>query len=560
MHQLKIQIPIISLCLLAFAPSLSSQPVIQYNPVISSLSNPVEIVSANDDSHRLFIVQKGGVIKVYNAFYNYLGDFLSVTGITTQGERGLLSLAFHPVYKSNGLFFVYYTNARGDIEIASYQVSSDPDIADPSSKKIIIAIPHPGAANHNGGKLAFGPDGYLYFATGDGGGSGDRSNNAQNGNSLLGKMIRIDINNVSPPLNYSIPADNPFVNDAAVADEIWALGLRNPWRWSFDRLTGDMWIADVGQNAREEINFARAGENKALNYGWRCYEGNRPYNTNNCQAIDQYTAPIFDYPHNNTDGGYSVTGGFVYRGAEYPALNGYYVFADYVSGNQWVIKDSSNEWLTKKLTGNLPLNVSGFGEAQDGSLYACSLSSGIVYKLEAITSVVFQVLTFTGIVRNNIVELSWSMVEQSLKQYEVERSTDSLNFEQVGVVEAQNLATVNNYRFEDQVTTPKVFYRLRIINNDDKWDYSNTIAVTNHHSDELFIYPSLITNQIISCFIPGAFDQLQVFSMSGALVINKDIRGIAGRIDIPVANLAKGLYTVRIIRGSERKIQRIFIR
>lgn len=559
MHHLKFEIFFISLLSLVFTSILYAQPAIQYRPVIQSLSNPVEIVSADDNSHRLFIVQKQGIIKVYTATFDYLGDFLTVANITTEGERGLLSLAFHPLYKTNGLFFVYYTNAEGSIEVASYKVSSNPNVADPATRKIIITIPHPGAANHNGGRLSFGTDGYLYFATGDGGGGGDPRNNAQNGNSLLGKMIRIDVNNSTPPLNYSVPADNPFVDDPAIADEIWGLGLRNPWRWSFDRLTRDMWIADVGQNAREEINFAKAGEHKGLNFGWRCYEGSQTYNTSGCQPAHAYTSPVFEYPHNNTQGGFSVTGGYVYRGAEYPALNGYYIFADYVSGNQWATKDSSGVWITKQLPGSLPRNISGFGEAHDGSIYACSLSAGIVYKLEAVTGVIFQVVTFEGSVRNNIVALSWSTVEQSVKLYEVERSADSLHFEKIGTRNAQKLTTVNQYSFEDRVTDAKVFYRLRIVNDNDKWDYSNTIAVTNHYHEENFIFPSVITDKVIRCFIPSSFDLLEIFSMSGALMHKQDIRALPGSIEIPVATLAPGVYMVRIIRGSDRRMQRIII-
>ena len=559
MQQLKIQILILSLFVLAFTYSTFSQPAgMRYTPVISSLQNPVEIVSPNDDTHRLFVVEKQGAIKVYNQAYEYLADFLKVDGITSSGERGLLSMAFHPSYKTNGLFFVYYTNSQGSIEVASYKVSNDMNIANPASKKVIITIPHPGAANHNGGRLSFGTDGYLYFGTGDGGGGGDPNNNAQNGTSLLGKMLRINVDIPNPPLNYSIPDDNPFINNPAIADEIWAFGLRNPWRWSFDRLTGDMWIADVGQGAREEINVAKAGNTKGLNYGWRCYEGTRAYNLSNCAAADQYVSPVFEYPHYQTAGGYAVTGGFVYRGLEYPGFYGYYIFADYQSRNHWVIKDSSDSWQAIKLNGLTPMSISGFGEAQDGSIYACSLSLGIVYKLEPLTGVIFQILNFTATANNNIIDLNWSAVEQELQYYEVERSLDSLNFELVGTLPAQNLTTVNNYRFTDFASDSKIFYRLRSVNKDGRWDYSSTITVFNRPGEQ-FIFPTTITNNIISIFLPGAFDQLEVFSMTGALVIKKDIRGMIGRIDIPVYNLVRGLYMVRLVRGSEKRVQRILI-
>ena len=378
--------------MISFEPT--AQPILNYKPVITSLAKPTDIVSANDGSYRLFIVQKGGTIRVYDQFLNYKGNFLIISGLPTLGERGLLSMAFHPAYKNNGLFFVYYTNAQGSIEIARYKVSNNPNIADLSTKSIIITIPHPGTTNHNGGKLHFGPDGYLYFATGDGGGTGDPSNNSQNGRSLLGKMIRININDSTPPLNYSIPADNPYLSDTTIADEIWGMGLRNPWRWSFDRLTHDIWIADVGQARREEVNFRRATETKGANYGWRCYEGKQVYNSKACQLIDKYIPPIFEYSHNNTTGGSSITGGFVYRGPEFPSLNGYYIFADYESGNQWMIVDSSDTWVIKKQSGTFPGSISSFGESEDGTLYASSLSAGIVYKIEAVTGVKASVFKF----------------------------------------------------------------------------------------------------------------------------------------------------------------------
>ena len=200
-------------------------------------------------------------------------------------------------------------------------------------------------------------------------------------------MIRIDVNNFSTPPYYIIPPDNPYVNNPNVDDHIWALGLRNPWRWSFDRSTNDMWIADVGQGSREEIDFRVAGTSGGINYGWRCYEGNSPYNTNGCSPPANYVFPIFDYPHNMSTGGFSVTGGFVYRGSQYPALQGYYICADYVSGNAWLINpNGGGGWTTRMQTG-LPGSIVSFGEAEDGTLYSVSLG-GTIYTvvLSAISS------------------------------------------------------------------------------------------------------------------------------------------------------------------------------
>ena len=538
----------------------SSQPILNYKRVITSLSAPVEIASAPDGSNRLFVVQKVGSIKVYDKSYNFLGDFVTVSGITINGERGLLSMAFHPDYKANGLFFVYYTTTLGDIEVSRYKVSSNPNKADTTSRTIIITIPHRVAANHNGGKLSFGADGYLYFATGDGGNGGDPPNNAQNGKVLLGKMLRIDINNTTPPLNYSIPSDNPFINDTNIADEIWALGLRNPFRWSFDRRTYDMWIGDVGQGVREEINFGKAGATKGINYGWRCYEGKITYNAAGCKPADQYTAPIFDYPHNLTTGGSSVTGGYVYRGSEYPSLNGYYIFADYISNNQWMISDSSKTWIVRQQSGTFPRNIVGFGEGEDGSLYACSITEGAVYKMEAITAVQVNILSFTGISRYSIAQLGWRSTEQNILQYEVESSNDSINFVREGVVAANNQSSENNYRFTDNIRgIQKKFYRLRIVNKQGKWDYSKTIVVTNNSMPLNIVYPSIIKNNMLNLFISDAYDNLVLFAANGTVILNKSIRGFKGRMDIPVTNLAKGMYLVKISNSKGHVTQWILV-
>jgi glucose/arabinose dehydrogenase len=355
----------------------NSQPVITYNSVISSLNQPVDFVNAGDGTNRIFIAEQGGTIKVYNASYTLLGTFLTVTGINTGGEEGLLSIVFHPNYETNGFFWVYYTNNSGNLEVSRYKVSAaNPNQADAASKQVVITIPHPGQSNHNGAKLNFGPDGYLYFATGDGGGGGDVPNNAQNGTNLLGKMIRINVSTGTTAPFYTVPADNPYVSNPNVLDEIWALGLRNPFRWSFDRTTNDMWIGDVGQGEREEINYRAAGTTGGINYGWRCYEGNLPYNTAGCQASSNYVFPVYDYPNPNP-GSASVTGGYVYRGSTYAAMQGYYFAADVYSGNLYKINTTG---FTTTVQTGLPTFVAGFGETENGELFAVSLN-GNAYSL-----------------------------------------------------------------------------------------------------------------------------------------------------------------------------------
>ncbi|MGG9970833.1 PQQ-dependent sugar dehydrogenase [Ferruginibacter sp. SUN002] len=360
-----------------------AQPTLSLNRVIRYLSAPMQLTNAADGTGRIFIVQKGGKVQVYSKTYDSIGVFLTVTGITTNGERGLLSMAFHPDYKNNGFFYVYYTNNSGDLELARYKVSANANVADAASKVILKTIPHPGQSNHNGGELHFGKDSCLYLSTGDGGGAGDPSNNGQNTSSLLGKILRFKVNtsNISPYYDLSANAENPFGN------EIFALGLRNPFRWSFDRLTYDMWIGDVGQDSYEEINFRPVDSLRGANYGWRCYEGFNVHNVSSgCGAIGNYIFPTWSYPTQNPSA--AITGGTVYRGTTYIDLNGYYVSADYYSGTFYIIKHDTitNKFDTSKQT-ITPIGLADFGETEDGELYAVCLNNGSVYRVAASGSI-----------------------------------------------------------------------------------------------------------------------------------------------------------------------------
>ncbi|MCQ9636279.1 PQQ-dependent sugar dehydrogenase [Chryseobacterium sp. WG23] len=338
---------------------------------VTGLTSPVEITNANDS--RLFVVQQNGIIKIIQptGIINTT-PFLNIASkIIFGGERGLLGLAFHPQYSTNGYFFVYYNNPAGNIIVARYSVSAaDPDIADPNSEKILLNIPKP-FANHNGGSIHFAPDGKLWIITGDGGSAGDPNNNAQNKNSLLGKMLRIDVDATGP---YNIPADNPFVGIDG-ADEIWAYGLRNAWKFSFDLTNGNALIADVGQGAIEEINrmpITQAG----LNYGWRCYEGNTAYNTAGCPGTGTMTFPIAVYDHSG--GKCSITGGYVYRGSQYPSLQGKYFFADYCSAQIGVLDTNNAITWSSAYSGN---NFSTFGQDSQKELYVAAVSSGKIFKI-----------------------------------------------------------------------------------------------------------------------------------------------------------------------------------
>lgn len=354
-----------------------SQPAIQLQPFATGFQRPVDIAHANDD--RLFIAeQHTGRIWIVDRLGNKLPQpFLDLPPVGTQNEQGLLGLAFHTKYAENGYFYVNYTLPNGDTRISRFQRSdTDPNLADPNSEVVLIEVAQP-FANHNGGCMKFGPDGYLYIGLGDGGSGGDPQNNGQKRNTLLGKILRIDVDGDTP---YAIPADNPFFGNLTYAQEIWALGLRNPWRFSFDRLTGDLWIADVGQNAWEEIDFQPASSTGGENYGWRCYEGNHPFNTSGCGPASDYVGPVFEYA--NAAGDCSVTGGFVYRGLNFPQLFGHYLFADFCSGKIWSLTPDPNGGWTNQLLADLDnFQYSSFGENRNGELFLAALGSGIIYRV-----------------------------------------------------------------------------------------------------------------------------------------------------------------------------------
>jgi glucose/arabinose dehydrogenase len=342
---------------------------IQIVSVASGLTNPLFITNAKDGTNRLFILEKNGRVRVLQPGASSFTTFLDISTIVSiTGERGLLGLAFHPDYSVNGRFFVNYTRSSdGAIVIAEYHVSaSNPNVADPNGT-ILLTIPHPGQSNHNGGMVEFGPDGFLYIATGDGGSSNDPPNNAQNINVLLGKILRIDVDTPNGPVLYSSPSTNPFFGATAGLDEIYAYGLRNPWRFSFDESTGDLIAADVGQGATEEIDEITLGGN----YGWRNYEGNTC--TNGPCGIT-FVPPIFVYGH--TGGRCSVTGGYVYRGARSTFNQGAYIFGDFCTGEIFALEGGTSTTLL-----DTPVNISSFGQDEAGEIYVTGHNNGTVYRI-----------------------------------------------------------------------------------------------------------------------------------------------------------------------------------
>lgn len=358
-----------------------AQPKIKLDTFVVGVPHPVDI--ANDGyTSRLYIADQSGRIFVYDSNANLLDTFLDIrTKVQYSDEQGFLGITFHPNYQQNGYFFVYYTQKSTTNNVVfRYKVSTHTNRANMDSSFLIIHLPHPTHTNHNGGCMKFGHDGFLYIAVGDGGSGGDPNNNAQNKNSILGKLLRIDVNNFSVP--YTIPTSNPFYNATNVRKEIWAYGLRNLWRFSFDRQTHDMWQADVGQGNWEEVNFQASSSMGGENYGWRCYEGDVFYNPNACGNSSNYVFPIFQYGHNSS-GGRSITGGFVYRGNRYKDLQGYYLCGDFLTHNFFAIKKENHLFYSFPLGKISTSNtfISSFGEDIYGELYAANLINGIIYKI-----------------------------------------------------------------------------------------------------------------------------------------------------------------------------------
>jgi glucose/arabinose dehydrogenase len=344
----------------------------QWTQVVTGLAAPVGIANAGDGSGRLFIIEQPGRIRILQGGSLLGTPFLDITDRVgaNSSERGLLGLAFDPQYKQNGYFYVNYTDENGNTVIARFKVSGDANVADPGSEKKLLAVQQP-FANHNGGSTVFGPDGYLYLGLGDGGSAGDPVGNAQSTNTLLGKILRIDVEHGDP---YAIPPDNPFANGGG-KPEIWAYGLRNPWRFSFDAASGDLYIGDVGQDTWEEIDYLPAGSAGGTNFGWNQMEGLHPYKGSDSAS---FTAPVANYSH--AEGGCSVTGGYVYRGQALPDWNGVYFYGDYCSGKVWGLLKNGSAWKSAQLfdTGT---SISSFGVDEDGEIYLAWYGGGI-YKLE----------------------------------------------------------------------------------------------------------------------------------------------------------------------------------
>ena len=367
------------LLLVLGAPGATGAASIVLTPVVSGLDAPVFVTSAKDGSGRLFVVEQTGKVRVIKAGVLLSTPLIDLTSqVAKGGEQGVLGLAFHPKFKTNGLFYVSYTRSDGDLVVDQYKTSAtNGNVGDPRTLRRIITIDHPGEINHNGGMIVFDPTGYLYIGTGDGGGGGDPNGHGQSKNTLAGKLLRINVNGSVGTRQYQIPTSNPYVGKAGL-DEIWSFGLRNPWRFSFDRLTGDLWIGDVGQAKYEEVDRSTSSTNKGrgVNFGWNVMEGRHCYSpATGCSAVGKLY-PVVEYTHSE---GCAITGGYVYRGTAVPSLRGRYVFGDYCSGTIWSVPNNGGSPITKSLLMDTAYSISSFGEDEKGELYLVDLG-GTIYK------------------------------------------------------------------------------------------------------------------------------------------------------------------------------------
>lgn len=533
---------------------LTADAQMKFTSKASGLGTITDITHAADGSKRIFVANKTGVITILDSNYTVLGTLLNIFSlISTQSEKGLLGLAFHPDFKTNGYFFVNYnpsgTNNTVIARFAASNPASNATVPN-STQKTIITITEAENGNHKAGDLAFGPDGYLYITTGDGGGGGDPQGSGQDGSTMLGKLLRVDINTTLP---YVIPPTNPFVSNIEVLDEIWDLGLRNPWRISFDKETNDLWIADVGQGSREEINFEASGSTGGYNYGWNCREGFNAYN--GCPNSASYTSPIFDYGHCSTcdtaGSGNSITGGFVYRGTKTSnaALRGYYVFADYVSRHAWLIKYVSGVIQeTKKIAFFTPSGITSFGEMENGEILA-GLDNGSLGLVESTTALPVRLSHFNANWVKPNVDIQWnSQTEINLQTYVVEKSINGFDFYSIGEVEAlSNSNSPSNYKFKDlQVLPGKIYYRLKMVDRDGHVDYSSVDQVIVPLTESKVYYNAKAKEIWINLESnPGSADKLNLYTVQGKAVQNWNINGKP----ISVDHLAAGVYIVTLVRN-----------
>ncbi|WP_439557193.1 PQQ-dependent sugar dehydrogenase [Dyadobacter sp.] len=516
------------------------------NPDITDLDEAMQLTHAGDGSNRIFIAERAGLIKVFLPTAPTTPiEFLNMNSpsprVGVDGEGGLLSITFHPNFESNGYLYTYFTDLAGDLVIGRYTASGNAAAA--GSFFEILKIPHPINSNHNGGAIHFGPDGFLYASIGDGGGQNDPSNNGQNLNSLLGKILRIDVNvpgGVAQP--YQIPADNP-----SSGSPVFASGLRNPFRWSFDRLTGDAWIGDVGQGAKEEINFRAEGTLGGSNFGWRCYEGDIPtpnIDRTGCLPASSYIAPIYTYV-NGAARGNSVIGGRVYRGTRSLLMQGWYIGTDYSSGE--IHKILRSQSYTGYQEGELA-GTREIGEDESGEIYA--VKADAVFRIFADEPLPVKLANFEGVKGNESIKLTWNTtMEERFKGFDVEFSMNAKTFETVGNVPAENAANGTSYVFSHLTkNTGNLYYRLKMIEADDSYEHSRIIMVKTEEFAPVNTYarPTIISNNELNLVLDRPFQSVELVNAKGQVFLKEEISGKSGPVTIPIHEAASGLYIVRL--------------
>lgn len=550
----------ISLAFITWGSSSFAQPTYSEAFPGITFTAPIELLSPPDQSKRLFLVQQNGIIKVFpnkrNLAQAEVNDFLNISSlIVSGGERGLLGMAFHPDFKNNGYFYLNYTRSGPLTSVISrFSVKTDnPNEADPSSELILLTQSQP-FDNHNGGKLAFDNNGHLYISIGDGGSGGDPQNNAQNLTNLLGKILRIDVNASENGLPYAIPNTNPYKgNTNGHREEIFAHGLRNVWKFAIDQVTGNIWAADVGQGAREEINLITSGKN----YGWRLMEGTQCYNpSSNCNPGD-LVLPIYEYPHLNNNR--SITGGFVYRGVQIPEWNGQYLYGDYISGRIWKLNYSNNLATNEFLLTSGGL-ISAFGEDHNGESYVLHYSSGNSGRIYRFFPTAPQAPSALMLQRNTASnQLTWTDESNNELGFVIERSlANETIFETIDTV------AYNTTGYTDAVSNADEYtYRIKAYNDGGESDYAhaeNVVGLYEVAYDEINIYPNP-SNGIVHITLLSTHNEpthIRVFNTIGKVM--QSTTTADKHITLNLENPLPGVYVFKVTNRFGTNTRKIVIR
>lgn len=527
------------LTLAALLPILllkAQSPVtIQLQVFTNAVDSTVDIAHAGDD--RLFLVSRKGVIRIADATGTVLPTpFLNIVNRvnSTGGEQGLLGLAFDPDYATNGFFYVHYVNGAGNgtNRISRFSVTANPNIADPNSEQILYTVPQP-FTNHKGGDLDFGADGMLYAGFGDGGSANDPQNNGQNLANALGDIIRIDVSD--PDTTYTVPPDNPFANVTNdTLPEIWASGLRNPWRFGFDALTGDLWIGDVGQNAYEEVDFWPAGDNSGANFGWRCYEGDHAFNTSGCQPASFYTSPVSEHPQ---AGEYcSVIGGRVYRGTAFWRLYGRYIYTDYCAGRFFsLVPDGNGGWTRIQLLDSGMFGLSCIGENSAGEMFTASVESGTVYRIVDPCPMAAPVITNTEdlLTSTPAVSYEWYLNGVVIPGAEGQSYT---------AVATGNYQVLASYAGGCELLSDSLFVSL--------------VGVPSVNGTSLKVHPIPAGDKLTIEGLPGSAALLRFVDLAGRSALQQSIVRGGSRVVADVQQLVNGNYVLVICDADGNELMR----